>query len=239
MTYSRTGWLILVLGVFLLALTTAVRAAQRRLTWVIAIAGIGVFALMLSGNAPSALQIIPSSGGGGGTAEEAANFRSSGSYREKLLERALEPGVLGIWGNPFNQVTPAVSSTNSATDNAYIILGDTWGLIPTFALFAVAAGLLAAIVLARKRDAGPLVALPIAALTSLAGLFFVAFITNEQLMIWILIGAASAASERALRRSRSEYGPGEDPERQQAVELPPDPDDEEEDQRLAATPVRW
>jgi hypothetical protein len=238
MTYSRTGWLIIVFGVFLLALTTAVRAARKRLSWVIGLAGVAVFALMLSGNAPSALQIIPSSSGGG-TAEEAANFRDSGGYREKLLERALEPGVLGLWGNPFNNVTPVVSSTNSATDNAYIILGDTWGLIPTFALFAIAAGLLTAIILARQRDAGPLVALPIAALTSLAGLFFVAFITNEQVMIWLLIGAASAASERALRRSRGEYGPGEDPERRQAVELPPDPDEEEADQRLAATPVRW
>ena len=239
MTYSRTGWLIIVFGVFMLALTTAVRAARRRLSWVIGLAGVAVFALMLSGNAPSALQIIPSSGSDGGTAEEAANFRDSGGYREKLLERALEPGVLGLWGNPFNKVTPAVSSTNSATDNAYIILADTWGLIPTFALFAIAAGLLTAIALARRRDAGPLVALPIAALTSLAGLFFVAFITNEQVMIWMLIGAASAASERALRRSRREYGPGEDPEYDQAraLEMPPDPD--EEDQRLAATPVRW
>jgi hypothetical protein len=205
---------------------------------VIGLAGVAVFALMLSGNAPSALQIIPSSGGGG-TAEEAANFRDSGAYREKLLERALEPGVLGLWGNPFNKVSPAVSATNSATDNAYIILADTWGLIPTFALFAVAAGLLTAIALARRRDAGPLVALPIAALTSLAGLFFVAFITNEQLMIWILIGASSAASERALRRSRGEYGPGEDPERLSLEELPPDPEDEAAAQRLAATPVRW
>jgi hypothetical protein len=234
MTYSRTGWLILALGVFLLALTTAVRAARKRLTGFIAIAGIAVFALMLSGDAPSALQIIPSSSGG---SEEAQNFAGSGSYREALLDRALEPGVLGWWGNPYNKVTTAVSATNTATDNAYIILADTWGLIPTFALFAIAAGLLMAIVLARKRDAGPLVALPIAALTSLAGLFFVAFITNEQVMVWFLIGAASAASERAFRRSRGEYGPGEDPERQELVEMPVDPD--EEDQRLAATPVRW
>jgi len=235
MTYSRTGWLILAFGVFLLALTTAVRAARTRLTWTIVIAGVAVFALMLSGNAPSALQIIPSSGG---SSEEARNFAGSGSYREALLERALEPGVLGLWGNPYNKVTSAVSRTNTATDNAYIILADTWGLIPTFALFAIAAGLLTAIVLARRRDAGPLVALPIAALTSLSGLFFVAFITNEQLMVWFLIGAASAASERALRRSRNEYRPDEDPERPQALEMPPDPD-EEEDQRLAATPVRW
>jgi hypothetical protein len=195
---------------------------------VISIAGIAVFALMLSGNAPSALQIIPSSSGGSG--EEAEVFRDSGAYREKLLERALEPGVLGLWGNPYNKVTRAVSSTNNATDNAYIILADGWGLIPTFSLFAIAAGLLVAIVLAKKRRAGPLVALPIAALTSLASLFFVAFITQQQVMIWILIGASSAASERALRRSRGELTLEEDPERAE-----PEP----EDQRFAAAPVRW
>lgn len=232
LTFSRTGWLIIVLGIFLLGLTTAVRAARKRLTWVIAVAGIAIFALMFSGNAPSALQIIPSSGG---SSEEAEAFRGSGSYREKLLDRALEPGVLGLWGNPYNKVTRAVSSTNDATDNAYIILADSSGLIPTFALFAVAAGLLVAIALARRRDAGPLAALPIAALTSLAALFFVAFITQQQVMIWVLIGAASAASERALLRSRGELRAEEDPERPDPVELPPEP----EDQRLAAAPLRW
>jgi len=212
LTYSRTGWLILAFGILLLAVTTAVRAAKRRLAWVFAAIGLAVFALMVSGSAPKELQIIPSQSSG----EEAEAFRDSGGYREALLERALEPGVLGLWGNPYNKVTPAVSSTNDATDNAYIIMADGWGLIPTFALISIALGLLVAIALARRREAEELVILPIAAVTSLGALFFVAFITQQQVMIWLLIGAASVASERTLA-----------PRRQRRT------------QRLAASPERW
>lgn len=215
LTYSRTGWVILVFGVVLLAVTTAVRAAKRRLAWVFTVVGIGLFGLMLTGNAPKELEIIPSQGSG----QEAENFRDSGGYREALLERAVEPGVLGLWGNPYNKVTPAVSDTNVATDNAYIIMADSWGLIPTFALIGIAAGLLIAIALARRREAEELVILPIAALTSLIALFFVAFITQQQVMIWLLIGAASVASEQAIARRRRERPPSA--------------------QRLAARPERW
>lgn len=215
LTYSRTGWLILVLGIFFLGVTTAVRAARRRLAWVFAAIGIGVFALMLVGGAPKQLQIIPSKASG----EEAEAFQDSGAYREALLERALEPGVLGLWGNSYNKVTPAVSSTNGATDNAYIILADSWGLIPTFALFAIVLGLLIAIALARRREMEELVVLPIVAVASLAALFFVAFITQQQVMIWLLIGAASVAGERALSRQRGRRWWRR--------------------QRLAATPERW
>lgn len=202
LTYSRTGWLILVFGVLLLAVSTAVRAAKRRLAWIFAAIGIALFALMLSGNAPKELQIIPSKASG----EEAEAFRDSGAYREALLERALEPGVLGLWGNPYNKVTPAVSATNGATDNAYIILADSWGLIPTFSLIAIGLGLLMAVALARRRHSDELTILPIAAFTSLGALFFVAFITQQQVMVWLLIGAASVGSERAVARRRGERG---------------------------------
>jgi hypothetical protein len=201
LTFSRTGWLILVFGVALLAITTALRAARRRLAFVFAVVGVGIVALMIGGGAPKELELFPSSS----SSAEGAAFQDSGAYREALLARALQPGVLGLWGNPVNRVTPAVSSTNDATDNAYIILADEWGLIPTFALIAIALCLLAAILLARSRRAEELVILPIVALTSLCALFFVAFITQQQVMIWLLIGAGSVASERVLvqRRSRA------------------------------------
>lgn len=198
LTVSRTGWLILILGVILLAITTAMRAARRRLAGIFAAVGLGIFLLTATGAAPKELQLVPSDSG----SEEAFRFRDSGEYREALLERALEPGVLGLWGNPVNKVTPAVSSTNQATDNAYIILADEWGLIPTFALIAIALLLLVAIALSRRRGAGELVLLPIVALTSLGALFFVAFITQQQIVIWLLVGAASAAVS-AVRPSRS------------------------------------
>jgi hypothetical protein len=196
LTFSRTGWLILIFGLILLALTTALRAARRRLAFVFAIAGTAFFVLIASGAAPKELQLVPSSSS---ATEEGAAFADSGAYREKLLSRALEPGVLGLWGNPYNKVTPAVSSTNDATDNAYIILADNWGLIPTFALIAIAGALLVAAAKMRSRKERDLVLLPIAAFTGLCALFFVAFITQQQLMIWVLIGAASAASSKLLR----------------------------------------
>ncbi len=199
LTLSRTGWLILVLGVILLAITAAMRAARRRLAGIFAAIGLAVFVLTVTGSAPEELQLIPSDS----NSAEGFAFRDSGEYREALLERALEPGVLGLWGNPVNKVTPAVSSTNQATDNAYIILADEWGLIPTFALISIAVLLLISIALSRRRGAGELVLLPIAALTSLGALFFVAFITQQQMVIWLLIGAASAAGVSASRPSRS------------------------------------
>jgi len=199
LTFSRTGWLIVVLGVLFLVVTAALRAARRRVAAIVAVAGVAVLALMATGNAPKELQLLPSSSAGA----EGEAFQNSGVYREALLKRALQPGVLGLWGNPVNKVTPAVSATNKATDNAYIILADAWGLIPTFALIAIAFALLLAIALSRRRGGEELVTLPIVALTSLCALFFVAFITQQQCMIWMLIGAASVASERAVARQRA------------------------------------
>jgi len=175
------------------------RAAKRRLAFVFAVIGVGVVGLMIGGGAPKELELFPSSS----SSAEGAAFQDSGAYREALLERALQPGVLHLWGNAVNRVTPAVSSTNTATDNAYIILADEWGLIPTFALIAIVFSLLMAIVLARSRRAEEMVILPIVAVTSLCALFFVAFITQQQVMIWLLVGAASAGGERVLRRNRA------------------------------------
>lgn len=200
LTVSRTGWLILAFGIAFLAVTTALRAARRRLAYVFAALGVAVIALSVSGDAPKELQLIPSDSKGA----EGAAFRDSGAYREALLERALEPGVLGLWGNPVNKVTPAVSAKNVATDNAYIILADEWGLIPTVALLTIATLLLVAIALSRRRRAGELVLLPIAALTSFFALFFVAFITQQQNVIWLLVGAASVAAARSAAVQRSE-----------------------------------
>lgn len=203
LTYSRTGWLILVIGVALLAISVAVRAARRRLGFVIATIGVIAIGVIAGGSAPQELQLFPSGEGGG---EESAVFQDSGAYREALLQRALEPGVLHLWGNPVNRVTPAVSATNGATDNAYIILADEWGLIPTFALIGIAVALLISIALARKRRIGEAVVVPIVAFTSLCALFFVAFITQQQLMIWLLIGAASVASATSAQRPRHDSG---------------------------------
>ena len=194
LTLSRTGWLMLAIGVVLLALTTR-GPARGRLFSLIGVILVAI--LLLAIVAPDQLSILP---GFGHTQE--SRFETSGLYRQALLHRALEPGVLHLWGNTYNQVTPTVGY-DKATDNAYIILADTWGLIPTFALFAVSAALLVAVARSYGIDTQePIAILPIAAFTTLVAIFFVAFITQTPILIWMLIGAGGAAAERISENRR-------------------------------------
>jgi hypothetical protein len=199
LSFSRTGWLMLIVGLALLGMTAASRIARRRIGFVFATIAVAAVALTVTANTPKELQLFPANS----ASAEGEAFKDSGAYREALLARALQPGVLHLWGNSVNRVTPAVSSTNTATDNAYIILADKWGLIPTLALLTIAAALLIAAALARARKAAELAVLPIVAFTGLCALFFVDFITQQQCMIWLLIGAGSVASERVLVRQRA------------------------------------
>lgn len=224
MTVSRTGFVMLVIGGVLLALTVAERDLRRRLSAILGVLALFVVFVNVTGSGPEELQLFPSNKAAAtASAEEVAE---SSAYREKLLERAVEPGVLGLWGNAYNKVTNGVSLSNTSVDNEYIILGDSWGLIPTFSLFAVGIAMLISIALALRRRAFDLVVLPIAAVACLFALFFVAFITQQQVMVWLLIGAAGAAGERVLRERRLENQRPKQP-------APQGP------QRLEAIPDRW
>jgi hypothetical protein len=187
---SRTGWLMIAIGVIVLAMATVQGSTRRRLVVLLVIATSVVLltALLI----PKEVQVLP---GVGGASEY--TFTTSGQYREALLARALEPGVLHLWGNSVNMVTPFVT-LDTATDNAYIILADRWGLIPTAALILIALTLLLAVIRTYSYKAEALTILPIVAFTGLVALFFVAFITQQQVMIWLLVGAAGAAVEKAV-----------------------------------------
>jgi hypothetical protein len=190
---SRTGWVMLAIGIVFVAVITVRGPIRRRLTKLFGIVLLAV--LLVAVLAPSELSVLP------GVGHQESNFATSGQYREALLDRALQPGVLHIWGNATNQVTPAVS-LGSATDNAYIILADQYGLIPTFALIALAAGLIIGAIRAAGVSEEPFAIVPIVAFTCLVAIFFVAFITQQQAMIWFLIGAAGAAVAHATELSR-------------------------------------
>ena len=193
---SRTGWVMLGVGIVALAIVTVRGRIRTRLItlFVIVISVILVISVVM----PHELSVLP----GFGHSQE-ANYASSGLYREALLERALQPGILHLWGNPHNLVTPAVQY-GTATDNAYIILADAWGLIPTFALFAVGASLLVVVGASYGLPGEPIAILPIVAFTGMVAIFFVAFITQQQVLIWLMIGAGAAAADRVatLRRQR-------------------------------------
>lgn len=188
---ARTGWLIIAIGVVMLGLLATKGKTRQRLVAPLAV--VASVVLLVYVVAPGEVQILP-----GLEHSTEKSYASSGDYRQALLTRALEPGVLNLWGNPVNQVTPFVNG-GSATDNAYIILADSWGLIPTFALIATALMLLISAARARRDDdeVETWAVLPIAAFACMVALFFVAFITQQQLMIWMLVGAASAGAERA------------------------------------------
>jgi hypothetical protein len=98
-------------------------------------------------------------------------------------------------------VTPFVNF-GEATDNAYIILADQWGLIPTAALLFIALAMLLVVGRWYARDPEGLVALPIVAFATLVALFFVAFITQQQVVIWLLLGSAAAGAERLASAGR-------------------------------------
>jgi hypothetical protein len=189
LTLSRTGWVMIAIGVVLLALT-ARGAARGRL---LALIGLIVIAILLMSIVlPNQFSVLP-----GFSHAQESSYETSGLYRQALLDRALEPGVLGLWGNAHNMVTPTVGY-DKATDNAYIILADTWGLIPTFALFAVGAAMLLAVARSYGQfEREPIAILPIVAFTTLVGIFFVALITQLPVLIWTLLGAGGVAAERS------------------------------------------
>ncbi len=193
---SRTGWVMIAIGVVAMAAISVKGPIRKRLItlFLIAVAVILVVSVVM----PHELSVLPGFGH-----KTESSYATSGLYREKLLDRALQPGVLGLWGNATNQVTPYVDF-GTATDNAYIILADLWGLVPTFALFAIAGSLIHTVGRSYGQDGEMLAILPIVAFTSLVAIFFVAFITQQQVMIWMLIGAAGVAAERVGANRRRE-----------------------------------
>jgi hypothetical protein len=190
LTISRTGWVMLGIGALLFGLVS-LRGPYRRQILVLLGLAVGLFVLLAAID-PGVISKLPGFSGDG-----EATFKASGQYREALLHRALQPGVLHAWGNSKNEITAGVG-LDSTTDNAYVILADLWGLIPTFALLAVGAALLVTGLRPYPNETVDATAiLPIVAVTGMAAIFFVAFISQQQCFIWLMVGAGGAAAERA------------------------------------------
>lgn len=195
-TLSRTGWVLLVLGVFMLALVTQRGPARRRFVVVISILTVAVVTLFAL-SPSSQLQLLSASGinVGAGRTSGSGEVERSGAGRDAELSRALTPGILQAWGSRVNRLTPAVESGGSL-DNEYILLAEEWGLIPMASFILVACSLVWVTIRARSKVSGSLAVLPIVAFLALIGLVFVAFITQQQMMIWLLLGGSGAIAER-------------------------------------------
>jgi O-antigen ligase len=188
LTLSRTGWLVLGAGIVVFALVLYQRGGSSRLAVALTMTAA---VLSLGGG-----YIGSSSGPSGLFSYDSQEVTANSEYRKTLLQQGLEPGVLAVVGNRTSRLESVRSSesTFSATvgsvDNAYLYLADRWGLLALAGLVLVAMSVLVCL---RRAYAGAVfVALPIAAVACFAGLVTVAFITQQQVFVWLLIGACSA-----------------------------------------------
>jgi len=188
LTLSRTGWIVLVVGAVLAAAALA-PVHRRRL------AGLALAAVLLVLAASTALpEVVPSplalfSG-------DSAEVDDSGDYRRWLFRQALQPGTLGAFGQPERPLSQALGGDDASIDNAYLVIAQDWGVLAMVGFLLIAGALL--VELWRLRGAGMAAALPAVALANLAGLGFVALITQQQVLVWVLIGAVAGIA--AARR---------------------------------------
>jgi hypothetical protein len=208
---SRTGWLVISAGLLLLALgarpgvallrftknpATTRSAARLRLVaaTVAAVVVVLVTSIVLPAEKTLATELT------GPSVELTANA----SYRSQLLHEALTPGVIKPFGNTFTSLATArsqdtaVTRTVGSVDDEYIYLADRWGYVPLAALLVVV--LCVGLTFWRRRGSR-LVAIPAAALALFVGVYTVAFITQQQVFIWLLVGIAASLGARRLQGS--------------------------------------
>lgn len=182
MTVSRTGYLLLTVGVLMLA-WVAGGVARRRMS--IALVCIALLVAGMSQIAPPEIQSPVE------LATSSSNqLDASTRHREGLLQAAMRPGALEPWGPSDVPLAYHVDPENPSIDNAYLAIAGGWGILPALGLVLVALCVLVATLRARRERYG---AVLLAATTAnLAALLGVAFITQQQILIWMLVGACAA-----------------------------------------------
>src|SRR4030095_9532357 len=83
-----------------------------------------------------------------------------------------------------------------SVDNEYVYLADQWGWVALGGLLLMVA--VAVWTALRTRGPPPTLAIPAVTVGNLVGLSFVALITQQQVLVWILLGATGAVA--AARR---------------------------------------
>ncbi len=180
-TLSRTGWLVTFAGVLVLAVQRRQLVARPR--FVLALAVLIGIAITAAPAAPVRNVIY-----GTFVSSASADLSGPSNYRRRILEQAREPGVLKYWGNREPKLLGSV-------DNEYLFLADRWGLVAAGALGVLSLLVIGNAVLWRGPSVGATV-LAVAA-ANLVGLAAVAFVTQQQVWIWLISGVASAMARRS------------------------------------------
>jgi hypothetical protein len=185
LTVSRDGFLVLPIAALWIGVTHPrfVFSARR-----LVIAGLLVTALLAVGAFSSTEQLLFNPG---------QSEIQTAQYRTSLITYALRPGVL----QPFGSSVPFLGPGDvKSIDDEYVYLATRWG-IAAFILFeCVFAGVIAAGLRARGSRADSV--LFGITLGNLIALYALAFLTQSQMVIWLLIGACSAAGASQSGGSR-------------------------------------
>ncbi len=196
LTLSRTGWIMAAAGIALFAIIHFGRDSRRRLAGALAITGAVLVAALAVLPAERAVVTSISESGSGQLSENA-------TYRTSLASQALRPGVLKLAGNrqsPFVEQTLTrfgyYQAQSASIDNNYIYLANQYGLIVLAAFVAVVATVARLFV---KQVHSPLAVLPALVLANLVALYFLSFITQQQILFWLLVGACGAFAQIASR----------------------------------------
>jgi hypothetical protein len=184
---ARTGWLVLaVIAGLVIALNfkTIFRYRNKRLLVLTAI-GLAVILAVPKTNA----LILGSSG------RESVKLEGSADYRSLLIHQALQPGYIDPYGTTQRQIGPLGSKS---IDDEYINAAWTWGYLPLvgFALMFLA------FVRGAWRQRRDIVALVVytTCIATMVALVNVAFLTQQEVLIWLLWGCASGLTVRPARR---------------------------------------
>jgi hypothetical protein len=185
---SRTGWLVLGIGL-LLAFSRRLRFSRRRML-IGAFVCVGVLAVLPQRAA--VFTTLASVSGRGGDASLTSNF----VYRESLLRMLEHPLSFPALGTGLQQ-------TNVSVDNEFVLLGLQWGLV-VLVPFAALTALVVVHALKARDDLQRFVLA--AAAASLAVLVAVAFITQQQIFIWLLLGICGSVVQDNSRRLNRQPG---------------------------------
>jgi hypothetical protein len=191
-TISRTAWLVLaVASVVALVSVPSVQVRRSIATGlVIVVTVLVVVAEVGPSSISSGIPIL-------GT--ETTQTRASADYRSELLQTALSRHLLKPLGSKTNTLANSVLANYSSVDDEYLNLADQFGYGPGI-LLALLLPLVLVLSLRRKMpDCLSAMWLAIAA-GLLSGVWTVAFITQQQVLIWLVLGVCSGL-EASLAKS--------------------------------------
>ena len=180
LSLSRTGWVVLFLGVVLIGVAVTTGVARSRLAaLLVATVAFALGALAVAGLSSVVLRLFDDS-----------QLSGSNDYREVLIHRALRGDGLAWLGYTRSSLGAGIEGTQASIDNAYLAIAAFWGYVGLIGF----CGIVAAVALAvweRRGTARALV--PAVTLANLIGLFQVGINTQTGFWLWMLVGASAAA----------------------------------------------